>query len=274
VKIDPKIDALFQLPLDEFTQKRNALAKELSGESKKQVKFLTKPPLPIWAVNQLYWHERATLNALIDASEKLRAAHRAALSGRKADIRKAEHVHHAALEKAIITTMALLERSQGQGSDAARDTIRRTLAALPTDEDPGRLTRAPEAVGFSLLTGIKPRETAKPTASSPSTAGRGSGPSAVGRDFSRALSREAAARAAAKAEAAGKARTEEAARAREKEFAEAERHLQRARKAAEQARFKVRKLAVELERSQAEEEKLGGEVTAAERKLSKLRIAD
>ena len=85
MKLDPKIDALYQLPLEQFTQKRNALAKELSGESKTQVKFLTKPPLPIWAVNQLYWHDRPTYNALIDASEKLRAAHRSALSGRKAD---------------------------------------------------------------------------------------------------------------------------------------------------------------------------------------------
>ena len=43
---------------------------------------------------------------------------------------------------------------------------------------------------------------------------------------------------------------------------------------AERAKFEVRKLTVDLERAQAEEEKLGGEVTAAERKLSKLRIAD
>jgi hypothetical protein len=149
-KIDPKIDALFQLPLDEFTQKRNALAKELSGESKKQVKFLTKPPLPIWAVNQLFWHDRPTYNALIDASEKLRTAHRSllsGLSGPKADVRKAEAVHRAALEKAVGKTIALLEQSQGQISDAARETVRKTLAALPTDEAPGRLTRARRRLG-------------------------------------------------------------------------------------------------------------------------------
>ena len=157
MKLDPKIDALFQLPLDEFTEKRNALAKELAGESKKQVKFLTKPPLPIWAVNQLYWQDRPTYSALVDASEKLRAAHRAVLSGlsgRKADIRKAEQVHRAALEKAVARAIGLLERSQGQISDAARDTVRKALAALPTDDPPGRMTQAPEAAGFSLLTGI------------------------------------------------------------------------------------------------------------------------
>jgi septin family protein len=35
--------------------------------------------------------------------------------------------------------------------------VRRTLAALPTVERPGRLTREPPPAGFSLLTGVKPR---------------------------------------------------------------------------------------------------------------------
>ncbi len=56
MKHDSKIDALYQLPLEQFTEKRNALAKELSGTAGKQVKFLAKPPAPIWAVNQLYWN--------------------------------------------------------------------------------------------------------------------------------------------------------------------------------------------------------------------------
>ena len=41
-------------------------------------------------------------------------------------------------------------------TDTVRDTVRRTLAAVPTDETPGRMTREPAPVGFSLLTGIKP----------------------------------------------------------------------------------------------------------------------
>ena len=286
MKIDPKIDALFQLPLDEFTQKRNALAKELSGESKKQVKFLTKPPLPIWAVNQLFWHDRPTYNALIDASEKLRTTHRSllsGLSGPKADVRKAEAVHHAALEKAVGKTIALLEQSQGQISDAARETVRKTLAALPTDEAPGRLTRAPEAVGFSLLTGITgpPRrstEGAKAGAIGASGLPRQSteGPKAGARGTETSALKKA--EEAAKAEAAARKRAEAAmaakAAAREKEIAAAERDLRQARKAAEQAKFKVRKLTVDLERAQADEEKRAGDVSAAERKLSRLRIAD
>ena len=280
MKIDPKIDALFQLPLDEFTQKRNALAKELSGESKKQVKFLTKPPLPIWAVNQLFWHDRPTYNALIDASEKLRTTHRSllsGLSGPKADVRKAEAVHRAALEKAVGKTIALLEQSQGQISDAARETVRKTLAALPTDEAPGRLTRAPEAVGFSLLTGITGAIGAKGAIGSAGLPRQSTeGPKAGARGTETSALKKA--EEAAKAEAAARKRAEAAmaakAAAREKEIAAAERDLRQARKAAEQAKFKVRKLTVDLERAQADEEKRAGVVSAAERKLSRLRIAD
>jgi len=257
VKLDPKIDALYQLPLEQFTEKRNALAKELSGTSRKQVKFLTKPPVSIWAVNQLYWNDRPTYNALIDASEKLRAAHRSALSGRKTDIRKPEQVHRAALEKAVANTIGLLAQSQGAVSDAARETIRRALAALPNDEEPGRLTRTPEAAGFSLLTGITPRAV-KPERAV-----------AVGRDSSRALptARSTAPKAAKRAEADAKAREERAARAREKARAAAERDLQSARKALEQAKFKVRKLAAELQQAQEAEEKRAGELALAEQKL-------
>ena len=249
MKLDPKIDALFRLPLDEFTEKRNALVKELSGEPKKQIKFLTKPPLPIWAVNQLYWQERPTYSALVDASEKLRTAHRAALSGHKADIRKAEQVHRAALEKAVANAIALLERSQGQVSDAARETVRKALAALPADESPGRTTRVPEAAGFSLLEGI--------------TGARGARGATGARSARRAL-------AAAK-EAASKARAEEAARLQEKAIAAAERDLQRARKAAEQAKFQVRTRQTALENAQAAGERSAAEVALAQRKLDELR---
>jgi hypothetical protein len=270
VKLDPKIDALFQLPLDQFTAKRNALAKEVSGESKTQIKFLTKPPLPIWAVNQLFWQDRPTYNALIDASEKLRTAHRAALSGRKADIRKAEQVHAAALEKAVAKAIGFLERSQGHVSDAARETVRRALAALPTDEAPGRMTRTPEAAGFSLLTGIKIGATG-------ATGARGA-TGATGLPRRSAAGAKAGARgaleateAAAKAEAAEKARTEKAAYALEKQIAAAERHVQQARKAAEQAKFQVRKRQTDLEKAQAAEERLAADAAVAQRKLDELR---
>jgi hypothetical protein len=157
-KLEPKIDELYALPLDAFTNARNALAKTLSGNDKKHIASLVKPSLAMWVVNQLYWQDAPTYKALVDASEKLRAAHRAALNGRKVDTSKPDELHRTTLEKAFAKAAALAQKIGLTLTDTVRDAVRRTLAALPTDEAPGRLTREPGPVGFSLLTGIKPRK--------------------------------------------------------------------------------------------------------------------
>lgn len=157
-----QIDELYRLPLAEFTAARNTLAKTLSGSDKKQVAALVKPSLPMWVVNQLYWQDAPTYNALTDAAEKLRAVHRAALSGGKADTRKADQLHRTTVDKAFAKALGIAQKSGVRLTDAVRDTIRRTLAALPGDESVGRLTRPPEPAGFSLLTGIKLRPTQTP----------------------------------------------------------------------------------------------------------------
>ena len=156
-RLDPQIDELYKLPLDEFTKARNTLAKTLSGGDKKDVAALVKPSVPMWVVNQLYWQDAPTYKALIDASEKLRAAHRAALAGRKIDTRKPDELHRTTIEKAFAKASAIAQKHGMTITPTVRDAVRRTLSALPTDEAPGRITREPPAAGFSLLTGIKPR---------------------------------------------------------------------------------------------------------------------
>jgi hypothetical protein len=221
-KTEPQIDQLYALPLDEFTKARNALAKTLSGNDKKEVASLVKPSLPMWVVNQLYWHDAPTYTALIDASEKLRVAHRAALNGRKVDTTKPDQLHRTTLEKASAKAAAIAQKQGVTPTDTVREAVRRTLAALPTDEKPGRLTREPPAVGFSLLTGIKPRsietgpkqkETQKPAAA----------PITPGREEVRQQKLEETRRKAADAKArkdAEKAQKEQAKRARQIEKAE------------------------------------------------------
>jgi hypothetical protein len=160
--LDPQIDDLYKLALDEFTNARNTLAKTLSGADKKEVSSLVKPSVAMWVVNQLYWQDAPTYKALVDASEKLRAAHRAALNGRHVDTRKPDELHRTTLEKALVKALAIAQKKGTPVTDPVRDAVRRTLAMLPTEEPPGRLTREPPPVGFSLLTGIKPREIERP----------------------------------------------------------------------------------------------------------------
>lgn len=236
--LDSQIDALYQLPLGEFTEKRNALAKELSGSAKAKIRHLIKPSLATWAINQLYWRERPTYSALVDASEKRRVAHRAllsGLSGRKTDIRKPEEVHRAAVERAVAKTMTILERNGLRVSGSVLDTIRGSLAALPTDEPRGRLTRPPEPAGFTLLTGVKPRIV---------RAANGS----------RTVS-------------AGKRRKEQEERRREERQQEERRQEQRAERTKQFARAQA---ARKLERAKLEAEQSASRLEAAQRRLAEL----
>src|SRR2546430_1512179 len=71
---DAKIDDLYQLPLAEFTDARNALAKTLSGADAKAVRQLAKPTVVAWAVNQVYWRARSAYDAVMKSGERLRKA--------------------------------------------------------------------------------------------------------------------------------------------------------------------------------------------------------
>ena len=73
-KLEDEIDALFTLPLTEFTSVRNTLAARLKKEKRtdeaERVKLLTKPPVSAWAVNQLYWNHRELFDQLIASGER------------------------------------------------------------------------------------------------------------------------------------------------------------------------------------------------------------
>ncbi|RPI54872.1 MAG: hypothetical protein EHM55_09525 [Acidobacteria bacterium] len=219
-RLQSQIEDLYKLPLDEFTKARNALAKSLSGGEKKDAGSLVKPSLPMWVINQLYWQDAPTYKALIDASEKLRAAHRSALTGRNVDTRKPDELHEATVEKAFARAVTDAEKKGLRLTDTVRDAIRRTLAALPTDEPAGRITREPPAAGFSLFTGIAPRpieQAKKAAASAPKPSGEESRRQKLAEKKAERERREAERKARAAAE---KARKEQQKREREIEKAE------------------------------------------------------
>jgi hypothetical protein len=276
---DTQIDELYQLPLEEFTKARNALAKTLSGDRKRIVASLAKPTLPMWAINQLHGKDPGTYKALIDAAEKLRSAHRAVLGGKAADLRKSDEVHRAALERATQKTTALLEKAAGSVSPAARDAIRRALATLPGEERPGRLTREPQPAGFSLFAGVKlppPKpESRKPESSQPES----SQPATSEAKSSKAAApKTQPAKAAPRAvEQAERARARQAERARQNAEREREVAVERARKElkaaqgdAQRATFAVRKVESQLAKARAEESKKASQLREAERRLAEL----
>ena len=151
--LDAEIDRLYQLPLEEFTAARNALAKGAGAEAAR-IRALSKPPIAAWAVNQLYWKNPDIWSAVVAAGENAQKAHRAVLAGRSADVRAASKVHEDAVEKALRATVALLKSVAHEAADATKHAIGTTLRALPGDETPGRFTRTLQPAGFGMLTGL------------------------------------------------------------------------------------------------------------------------
>ena len=237
-----EIDSLYQLPLEQFTPERNALAKR-AGKADPSIKALEKPNIAAWAVNQLYWRERDSYDALIAAAEELRGEHRKLLAGKSSDVRTAERAHRDAIRAATEHIKTLLEGANQAATPATMNAVSETLAALPADVTPGRLTKPLKPLGFEALSGVPARPAsaapAKPQARAPLTAV----PSPAERK-----QEEAAAKRAAEAEARE--------RAREKDRLVAEmRKAKAAHEKAEAAVAKAEDEVVELERALADARK-------------------
>ena len=154
-QLDDEIDRLYQLPAAEFVAARNALAKR-AGPGAATVKNLQKPNAPAWAVNQLYWTRRKTFDKLIDAANKLRAAHSQMLSGKRADVTAAEAAHRDAVKAASAEVREILSQAGDPATAATMMAVSDTLQALPGPERPGRLVRPLKPRGFEALAGLVP----------------------------------------------------------------------------------------------------------------------
>jgi DNA repair exonuclease SbcCD ATPase subunit len=155
---DDEVDALYRGTLDQFTAARNVLAKS-RGADGAAIKALEKPNVAAWAVNQLYWHERAHYDRLVKVSEESREAHRNVLAGKPADVRSAEKAHREAIREVTDKIREILSAG-GQATTAQTMTaVAETLEALPTDDPAGRLSRPLKPLGFAALSGVPVRPT-------------------------------------------------------------------------------------------------------------------
>lgn len=159
-KLEEEIDALFTLPLAEFTSARNTLAarlkKEGRGNDGDRVKLLSKPSVSAWAVNQLYWDHRDAFDELIVASKHFRPAS-TRLAGRVAGMRDSLDARRGALTNLSQLAANLLTEA---GHNPSPDTMRRVLttlealsayALLPDGPTPGRLTNDVDPPSFESL---------------------------------------------------------------------------------------------------------------------------
>ena len=258
---DTDLDTLFQLPPEEFTAARNALAKA-ACKNGASIKALTRPPVAAWAVNQLYWRDRDRHDALVEAATDMRRTHRAVIEGRQGDLRAAGREHEVAIDSALKAILGLLKDSGTPVTDATKHAILNTLRALPSDAAPGRLTRTLTPGGFEMLAGITPAAPSKQTARtapapSPSGQSTASKKPAAGngeREAARARERAAAEKAIREAEQRARHAEFEAARAA-REATRVARRVDTARTAVEEAREALEAAEADLKAAEREAER-------------------
>lgn len=158
-KLNDEVDELFKLPLAEFTDARNALAKKLKQNGRANdadlAKTLTKPSVSAWTVNQLYWHHREEFDTLLAAGQRVRKAQVSASGSKLADMRAALDARREALIELSELASSLLREA---GSNPSLETIRRitttleAVSALADGPTLGRLTQDVDPPGFESLT--------------------------------------------------------------------------------------------------------------------------
>ena len=265
-----EIDALFRLPLAEFTAARNALATRLKKagniEQAAAVKTLAKPPLSAWTVNQLFWNHRPAFDRLLEAGQKFRTAQAAQLSGRSTDIRgPLESRREALADLSKRAAQVLNDINHAVTPDVMRR-VMTTLEALSTygglegTPQPGRLSDDVDPPGFETLAALVPRVGTNDAVSGPS----------------RVLSFQQV--APKKARPGRKLSTEEAAREREaeekarraaaKQAVQASEHaLRDARKQVEQAEAQLKKAAARAKEAEKESREIEKEKAAVDRRF-------
>jgi len=163
-KLEDDIDALFTLPLTEFTGARNALAarlkKEGRGDEAERVKLLGKPSISAWTVNQLYWQHRKAFDQLIVTAKRFQPAQKSRATGKAVDMRDSLDARREALVQLSDLAKEVL---QDAGHNPTQDTMRRitttleallAYALLPDGPTAGRLTQDVEPPGFESLASL------------------------------------------------------------------------------------------------------------------------
>ena len=165
-KSDDNVDALFRLPLAEFTSERNALAALLKkngrGDEAVEVKATGKPTVSAWAVNQLYWNHREAFDKLIASGERFHKAQSSRSGGKVADMRSALDARREALTKLSDIAARVLRDA---GHNPSPDIIHRITTTLEgisayttRDDGPrlGRLTHDVDPPGFESFGSFVP----------------------------------------------------------------------------------------------------------------------
>jgi hypothetical protein len=147
----PGVADLYRLDPGEFVAARDALAKQLRGEGRRDaaaaVGKLRRPPTTAWALNRAAREHPELLDAALQAGHELREATEAALAGDAGGLRAATAAERAASDRLLTAAASYLGEVGGAAQqrmaatlraavidDAVADELRRGV--LATDHDP------------------------------------------------------------------------------------------------------------------------------------------
>jgi hypothetical protein len=151
---------LYGLPLEEFTAARNALAKQLVTEGRREeaeaVRRLAKPSRTAWALNQLARRRPDDIERLLEMGDRVRHAQSAALDGDATQLRATAREEQELVEELLAGAVGVLASSSPTPS-STQERMRRTLRAAALDPEAaaqlreGRLVSDVEPSGFGIL---------------------------------------------------------------------------------------------------------------------------
>jgi hypothetical protein len=237
--VDPEVEALYGLPLEDFTKARDALARDRKkagdAEGAAQIKALRKPSVVAWGLNQLARRHPDDVDQLLKAGDRLRQAQAATLEGGDpAELRSASRAEGAEVNALAGQARSILAEAGRAASPTQEDRLATTLRAAAVDP----------AAGEQLRRGVLAVEL------SPAGFGFGAGTDDLEAALSASVRRPKAdrkgeatqAQADAEAEVDAQRRAEERRRAKEREaeLRQAEREAARLGRAADEAEEQAR----------------------------------
>jgi hypothetical protein len=251
---DDALLELYRVPHSAFVSERKRLAGELKAAGDKEgaarLARLPRPPVSAWAVNQLWWHDRAALEAMLATAARLRAGDLGAAAA-----------HREGIARLRARAEEILEDAGHGASEATLRRVTTTLAAIAAaggfaPDPPGALTADRDPPGFETM-GVAAAPAAAP------------GPAAA----IDALDELAAARRRRAGEDERRRAAEEAEERRRAEEAERRRAEEAERRRAERERVAaaLRTATGEVDRIERDLEKLRASIAAAEDRLERAR---
>lgn len=164
---DDAVTSLYQAPFADFVAERKRLSTELKARGDKdaaaRLAKLPRPPVSAWAVNQLWWKERASFERLIEAARHV-----------KVGDREAGKAHREALTALRNHAARLLEEAGNAASETTLRRVTTTLSAIAAQgsfepDAPGALVADRDPPGFESL-GFAPAPAVTPSKHKPDDA--------------------------------------------------------------------------------------------------------